>query len=954
MRASLLPALLALPLLGGCTFLNLDGFDVPSCLDFGDTPREQALACANALSERDGVPAGCVPYECSQDTGQCVLLQGTSVELCDGLDNDCDAKIDETTPNGDRVLTPSYEPPALVQTTVPTEFQVATSGTQPQLTWTDSSSAAFFSTLGGATPQRFEWRRNDQVDNIAVAPTLEPSGAALNCWRRETQAAGVPLGDAEPSPSMLVPGQCNFTRVAPAIFEDTGYLAALNTVGCAQGQLRVGHTSPGDATSVLQLGPYGRSNSFAGLALGGDGRCSATDPGACDAALEARRALLARACPGTCPTGERCIGGSCQPVACDADAECGAGNECLCGLCQHPDEAAVVRACGFSDISMGATERETGEGIASQALVATVSGSLRDAAECTELVRDVAVNGLQFRRRNNIESLLATDEGQLQVIGQTRGSAAPAVLAVRRNELIAFVVAFGDEAGRMRLHAVNDDLPTVRNFPELSCEPITGSEQACIPPGDDASPQPSVCLPTACGSDEGLCESGVQRCEGNEAYCEGIVRARPEICDSGEDEDCDGLVDENPAGLPCSSAEAGCAPAGDDACDGRDDDCDGRVDEHAAAALPATCEAAGAPSADGICGGTPVCLGGEVICEGAALPRQMPAGRNREVCGNGLDDDCNPSTPDDDPDCIAETCNPALQGPGGAPEFCNGQDDDGDCAVDEAPDGLRFGIEDFIDTPSVSRPAEVIRQCLAVPPIAAEAQETFTLQGNLDLPGGVIDDVAVEVGPSTNSFIDLGIVWRERTPEGTAVIGFRRATLELSCACLAPASPTCDDGCTRPQLSIASLRDATTPQRVTAGPGTYGPPSIAFARAGFLEPQLARDGTTLATPAEGGGWFVSWLDDAVGGGTTVRVRRFAARDGLAIEPCESPETCGYEITEDPTLRGALPALPDFPVVFPDLRLGSRFAYYDAANMQIISGELQRCGGTIAAPGTEED
>ena len=58
---SLAGVLLALPLMGACTFLNLDGFDVPSCLDFGDTPREQALACATALGGADGVPAGCVP-----------------------------------------------------------------------------------------------------------------------------------------------------------------------------------------------------------------------------------------------------------------------------------------------------------------------------------------------------------------------------------------------------------------------------------------------------------------------------------------------------------------------------------------------------------------------------------------------------------------------------------------------------------------------------------------------------------------------------------------------------------------------------------------------------------------------------------------------------------------------------------------------------------------------------
>ena len=952
MRAS---RIALLPLLASCTFLNLDGFDVPSCLDVGATPREQALACAAALGPAQGFPAGCAPYECQQETGRCVLV--TTGEICDGLDNDCDAKIDETGDGDARVLTPSYEPPALVQTNQPTEFQVATSGTQPQLTWTDEDNAAFFSNLGGATPLRFEWRRDDEVENIANPTSLAPSGISDNCFNRRALGAGAPLGAAEPTPRTLVASECNFMRVAPAIFEDTGFLAALSDAsGCGAGQLRVGHTSPGSATDVRQLGPDGRSNTFAGLALGADGVCSATDPDACDAARIAREALLALTCAGGCGAGERCIAGTCQSSGCAVDADCGAGNQCLCGECQHPAEAAVQRECGFSDISMAATVRETGEGVVSQALIGTVSGAFGE-AQSTEPVRDVAVSGIQFRRRNNIESLLATDEGRLQVVGQTRGTAAPAVLAVRRNELIGFVVAFGDEEGRTQLHVVND-LPTVRNFPELACESIVGEAQTCVAVGPGPmggeNVQPSVCGTTSCGTDEGLCVSGTRRCDANVAYCEGIVRARPEICGSGEDEDCDGLVDENPGSAPCLSREVACAPAGTDDCNGQDDDCDGSVDEHAAAALPATCRAPGAPSDDGICGGTPVCRGGEVICEGAALPRQMPPGRNREVCGNGLDDDCNPSTPDDDPDCIAETCDPSMQGPGGALEFCNGQDDDGDCAVDEAPEGISFGAEDFIDTPAVVRPADVVRQCLAVPPIAAAAQETFTLQGNLDLPEGIVDDVSVEIGPVTEDTIDLGIVWRERAPDGTSVLGFRRATLELSCTCREPEGASCGGGCSRGRISIVGLVDATTPQRITAGPGDYGPPSIAFARAGFLEERLSREGRTLETPEEGGGWFVSRLAAASSGAErTVRVRRYAARDGLAIEPCETPETCGYEITEDPTLRGARPALPDFPVVFRDLRLGTRFAYFDDENEQIISGDLQRCGGTIAAPGTEE-
>ena len=309
-----------------------------------------------------------------------------------------------------------------MQTNAPTEFQVATSGTQPQLTWTDDDDAAFFSTLGGATPQRFEWRRDEHVESINVPLSLAPSGIAANCFNRQVTSAGQPLGDADPAPSTLVPRPCNFSRVAPAIFEDTGFLAALNTTGCAEGQLRVGHTSPGSATDVLQLGPYGRSNTFAGLALSGDGRCSATDPSACDAAREARDAVVALICAGGCDAGERCLAGTCQPIACASDGDCGDGNQCLCGRCEHPAEVAGHHRLRLSGHQHGRDRardrrrhREPGPHQHGERLLRF--RRLHRARPAT-----VAVTGVQFRRRNEIESLLATDEGRLQVIGETRGT----------------------------------------------------------------------------------------------------------------------------------------------------------------------------------------------------------------------------------------------------------------------------------------------------------------------------------------------------------------------------------------------------------------------------------------------------------------------------------------------------------------------------------------------------
>jgi streptogramin lyase len=80
----------------------------------------------------------------------------------------------------------------------------------------------------------------------------------------------------------------------------------------------------------------------------------------------------------------------------------------------------------------------------------------------------------------------------------------------------------------------------------------------------------------------GACRTGRMTCDGSAEFphwteCTGDVRPMPEVC-NGEDDDCDGRVDErwavgsNRCGF-CSSTEV---------CNGEDDDCDGRVDERVA------------------------------------------------------------------------------------------------------------------------------------------------------------------------------------------------------------------------------------------------------------------------------------------------------------------------------------------------------------------------------------
>ena len=94
-----------------------------------------------------------------------------------------------------------------------------------------------------------------------------------------------------------------------------------------------------------------------------------------------------------------------------------------------------------------------------------------------------------------------------------------------------------------------------------------------------------------------------------------------EVC-NGDDDDCDGLVDES---LSCIPA---CTPSGPEVCDGIDNDCNGVIDE--------TDPAIGTPCGttdEGVCErGVNRCIGGTIVCVGAIEPRD-------EIC-NGLDDDC--------------------------------------------------------------------------------------------------------------------------------------------------------------------------------------------------------------------------------------------------------------------------------------------------------------------------
>lgn len=241
----------------------------------------------------------------------------------------------------------------------------------------------------------------------------------------------------------------------------------------------------------------------------------------------------------------------------------------------------------------------------------------------------------------------------------------------------------------------------------LQCSVSSGNPQpeTCNGIDDDCDGQVDEGLTRSCQT---ICETGTETCSMGQWINCTARKPSPEVC-NGKDDNCDGKIDENwpTKNSSCTVGIGNCAntgtwvckPDGSDVecsvqpkapepekCNGQDDDCDGQIDENWS-------QQKGTPCTVGIgnCKNT-----GVWVCNaaGSGLECSVKPGQPQPEKCNNQDDDCNGQIDEN----LTQTCQ-TICGTGTevcnngqwvnctarkpTPETCNGLDDDCDGQIDE-------------------------------------------------------------------------------------------------------------------------------------------------------------------------------------------------------------------------------------------------------------------------------
>jgi hypothetical protein len=215
-------------------------------------------------------------------------------------------------------------------------------------------------------------------------------------------------------------------------------------------------------------------------------------------------------------------------------------------------------------------------------------------------------------------------------------------------------------AGTGNASADGNDGPVDTGSCTPSAELCNGLDDDCDGQIDNGNPESGQPCQTG---NAGVCAAGVTTCEAGALACAPSMSASAEVCD-GLDNDCNGQIDDGVGGgqacntgMPgicadgqtsCANGSVECIPVTGpqaESCNGVDDDCNGQVDN-------------GNPGGGGACNtGMPgICAAGTTQCSGGGLVCQQNQGAGNEVCGNGLDDNCNGQVDEGCNTCAHDLC----------------------------------------------------------------------------------------------------------------------------------------------------------------------------------------------------------------------------------------------------------------------------------------------------------